>query len=190
MARRNWMISSWKKYHEQLTGFVKRLFSQGKSEREIGQAESGEFQYLEEAALKGEIEVRGFVSTILEPAYKAISNGEPVRFVRKHGKRWIEYILIPGRDREGNVDRLRVDRVDITKQKQLNETVRNFERRYCFFLDQVPPPVQISDLSGNMLPANDPTSEMTGYSLKELQSMGLAAFYAQPETWKQVIKTL
>ena len=190
MACPHWIMATWRKYCEQLAGFLKGLFSQTKNNRETLQTKDEKPQYVKEAMLGGEAGVQAFIDTIIEPVYKVIRTGQPVQFVRRHGERWIEYALIPGYDTKGEVNRLRVNRTDITEQKQLNETVKKFERRYHFFLDPEPPGVQVTDLRGEILTANQATLEMTGYSPGELKSIGLVALYAQPETWDKIIETL
>lgn len=186
----DWTKRERRKYHEQMIGVMKGLILQcGKTDDQV-EAETIELQHAEEVSQSGKAKVRAFVTTIIEPAFKAISSGKPARIVDYPGGRWVEYTLQPHKNGNGEVDKLAIYAKDITDPNFLVEALQRFEERYRLLLKRAQLGIGISDLEGKVLLANPMMLEMTGLTLEELKLAGVETNYVDPKERKRIIKIL
>lgn len=180
-----WTRKGLERYHEQLAGVVRALMGQVYQSlvpQEIG--ERGP------RGKEGEERIRDFLETIIEPAYRAISSRQPIRFTQRSGKRRIEYHIDPRIGPDGQVDEVKVEKRDVPDRKLIEKTVRRFHDQYRFFLVRASLGVGLSDMEGHLLLANPRILQMIGYSLSELKSLRITSLCDQDPQWKTMTENL
>lgn len=76
---------------------------------------------------------------------------------------------------------------DITKRKQLEESLRVSEEKYRILFESAPIAIGMSDVEGNALAINQQMVDLMGYTVDELKSVNLSDTYVDPDDrWKAI----
>ena len=80
--------------------------------------------------------------------------------------------------------------LDISESKQAEQASLESEEKYKLLFEDSPIGIGISNLEGQVLAMNKAMEEMTGYNIRELNEIGLAATYIRPEIRVDLIKEI
>jgi PAS domain S-box-containing protein len=98
---------------------------------------------------------------------KGYSSGE-FRMRNKSGKFvWLEVNIKRATDKKGR-KRIIVSSRDIERRKQIQEELKNSEKRYLHLFDNSPFAIILIDLNGKIIEINSTTTSLTGYQKEEL----------------------
>ncbi len=80
--------------------------------------------------------------------------------------------------------------IDLKKIKSLEKKLRESEERYRVLFENSPIGIGISNVKGNALAMNKAIRELTGFTLEELNEIGLEAIYVDPSDRGRLLKIL
>ncbi len=100
---------------------------------------------------------------------KVVLTGEPVQFEDVRSGRWIHNSIYPVYDSMGEVSRISVFAIDITRQKTQEERLSLLGE----MVDSAPASITIHDTEGNFIYVNRETLRLHGYTEEEFMSMNL-----------------
>jgi len=76
------------------------------------------------------------------------------------------------------------------ERRKIKADMEESERKYRYLFDSSPVGVCIVDLAGNVLDANQRILDITGYTLDEIKTLGIAGIYANPHDRPKLLKAL
>lgn len=79
---------------------------------------------------------------------------------------------------------------DITRFKQLQADLREFEARYRFLFDIAPVGIIVTDFQGGMSGGNRAIQELLGYTEEELKTINVLDFYVDPTERQRLLELL
>ncbi len=187
---RGWSSEKLRKYHEQFASLVKALIIQLHEDKGDDEIELTRPHPSREILLESKAGARTFESTAPIPTLGAVAPSQSVRFVTWLEGRWVEYTFSSHFGSWGRVNQLRVSVQDVTERKRVEETVRNFEKKYRLLWEGALVGVGIIDVEGNVLTTTPAMLETTGFSVEELKSAGIGLIYAEPDEHKRITQVL
>jgi PAS domain S-box-containing protein len=76
------------------------------------------------------------------------------------------------------------------ERRKIETALKESERKYRYLFDSSPVGICIVDLAGNVLDANQEIQDITGYTLAEARTLGIASMYANPHDRLKLLKAL
>jgi PAS domain S-box-containing protein len=112
---------------------------------------------------------------------QVVETGEPVRFEDQRGGRRIDQTLRPVLDQEGRVTAIAGFGRDVTEERRALEQLQTSEERFRRALAQAPIPVGIVNEDEDILLVSRAFTEITGYALADIPTLGRWAQLAYGE---------
>ncbi len=119
--------------------------------------------------------------------FKRVMSGEnevlsEVRYKDVHGQaRIVEVHSKPVREGGEVAGLLGISR-DITRHKELEETIQKSEKRYRSLLENASDAILLADMNGNLLDVNRKAEQLLGYSKPELLCMNVSDIHTKEQT--------
>ena len=79
---------------------------------------------------------------------------------------------------------------DISERKKNEKKLRESEEKYRLIFENSPAGISIADLNGYVYTMNRKMSEITGYTIEEMNEIGLRNTYVNPEDLKKAVEIL
>ena len=112
-------------------------------------------------------------------------------FISKKGKRIIGRVLAtPIKDEEGTIVGDIVMISDVTAIKEMEEKLKESEKKYRLLFENAPVGIGISDTEGNVVETNQNMTEITGYNLEDFKKTNLKNTYVNPKDREKLVKEL
>ena len=186
-TRGNLSEGEFSKGHEQLSDMIRVLLLKWVRPHNSTEAEQPHSECMSN---EGKAHVREFVSSIIDPLTEVISSGDPVQFVTRCDRRLMKYTIHPKTGPDGALTDISVLGIEVSRQEALETAFLLFNDKYHFLTENAPFGVGVADLDGNAFLVNSVMVDITGYSLEELKSAGVAVNYRNENERKQVIEAL
>jgi len=88
-------------------------------------------------------------------------------------RRWVQAVIYPVKDEQGNVREVVLMHEDITERRRAEEALRRSEERYRAVIEQASDAILISDLEGRYTEVNPSACRLLGYECEELLGLSI-----------------
>ncbi len=124
---------------------------------------------------------------------EVFETGEPIQaeYQSERDKSYILRTFSPAMDQEGkSITAVTITSKDITDRKQVEDALRESEKRYRFLLDAVPVGIAMTDLEGDVYAVNQRFQEITGYTLEEFKTINIGNIYVDLNVRRKILQAL
>jgi len=116
-----------------------------------------------------------------EIEYRIVKSDQELRYINARGR------LIT--DEVGNLKMIGSSQ-DITDRKKAEQKLKESEEKYRLLFESSPVGIGISEFKGNVVAMNKKMNEMTGFTLEELNNIGLAATFVDQNKREKLLNEL
>ncbi|MEI7483412.1 MAG: PAS domain S-box protein [Ignavibacteriota bacterium] len=93
-------------------------------------------------------------------------------------------------DKKGKTLRYLAIGVDVTQSKEIENALRESEKKYRLLFDSSPIGIGIADLDGKVIAMNNTMQEITGFTIEEMKKRNVLDSYIYPEERERIKKDL
>ncbi|MFX1280733.1 MAG: PAS domain S-box protein [Promethearchaeota archaeon] len=91
---------------------------------------------------------------------------------------------------KGDVSSVGAIAIDITELKETEEKLRESEEKYRLLFDNSPVGIGLTTIEGKVLDSNDAMVKLTGFSVEDLNKVGVSSIFSDPSQRSKIVKLM